>query len=216
MKPFHFTIPISVVCWALAAHAQLPITETANPSGMQTPRLGNDQDATVLMAAVRKVSELGESDPQYESALYNLAGLYRRQHNYAEAESVYKRALAVSEKVHGAKHGETAALLNELALLFQEQAKFSDARALLQRALAMREQAFGPEHPLTSTVLNNLASVYNNQGQYSEAEVLYKRALTIWENLEPEKLSLAATLDNLASVEEDLGEYSQADRKSVV
>src|SRR5947207_15796855 len=102
MKLFHFTIPISVVCWALAAHAQLPITETVNPSGIQTPKSGNDQNANVLIDAIRKVS-LGESDPQYESALYNLAGLYRRQHNYVEAESVYKRALAVSEKVHRPK-----------------------------------------------------------------------------------------------------------------
>ena len=68
MKLFHFTIPISVVCWALAAHAQLPITETVNPSGIQTPKSGNDQNANVLIDAVRKVS-LGESDPQYESAL---------------------------------------------------------------------------------------------------------------------------------------------------
>ena len=121
MKLFHFTIPFSVVCWALAAHAQLPITETANPSSIETPKSGNDQYASVLMDAVRKVSELGESDPQYESALYNLAGLYRRQQNYAEAESAYKRALAVSEKVHGAKHEETARLLNELALLFRSE-----------------------------------------------------------------------------------------------
>ena len=212
MKLFRIAVPLSMVCWAFTANGQLPIPETQNLSEAQPHKQsGSAQDVNVLMGAVQQASEFGESDPRYEAALRNLAGFYCRAHSYAEAESLYKHALVVSEKVHGAQHEETATLLNDLALMLQEEARFPEAQAFLQRALAIREVAFGSGSPLTATSLNNLASVYSSEGHYSEAETLYKRALAIWEKFEPEELNLATTLDNLASVEQDLGKYSQAE-----
>ena len=79
MKFLYIAICLSMVCCATAAHGQLPVSETENSAGIQTTKpSGYDQDAKVLMDAVRQVSEFGESDPGYEAAIYDLAELYRQ------------------------------------------------------------------------------------------------------------------------------------------
>ncbi len=49
--------------------------------------------------------------------LNNLANLYHAQGKYAEAEPLYKRALAIVEKALGPEHPHVAARLNNLAQL---------------------------------------------------------------------------------------------------
>src|SRR5262249_35683114 len=150
---------------------------------------GEDRAASVLADQVQQALKFGESDPRYQAALRNLATFYRQRHNYAEAESLYRRAVAVSEKDQETQR-ETATSLNELGLLLQEQARFSDAQAPFERALVIRKQIYGPNHPLTTIVLNNLASVYSSEGHYSEAETLDRQALAIWERLGKDQLNL--------------------------
>ena len=59
---------------------------------------------------------------------------------YAEAEPLYQRALAISEKALGPEHQQVATSLNGLALLYKNQGKYSDAKPLYERALAIREK----------------------------------------------------------------------------
>ncbi len=47
--------------------------------------------------------------------LNNLAELYYGQGEYAEAESLYRRALAIQERVLGPEHPDVAASVNNLA-----------------------------------------------------------------------------------------------------
>ena len=49
------------------------------------------------------------------ASLNNLGGLYREQGQYAEAEPLYQRALAIAEKALGPEHLEVAMSLNNLA-----------------------------------------------------------------------------------------------------
>ena len=105
--------------------------------------------------------------------LNNLAGLYRAQGRYAEAEPLYKRALAISEKALGPEHPDVGTSLNNLAVLYQAQGRYAEAEPLYKRALAIDEKALGPEHPDVATSLNNLAVLYGAQGRYAEAEPLF-------------------------------------------
>ena len=50
--------------------------------------------------------------------LNNLAELYRAQVRFAEAEPLYKRALAIKEKALGLEHPSVATGLNNLAALW--------------------------------------------------------------------------------------------------
>ena len=51
-------------------------------------------------------------------SLNNLAALYNDQGRYADAEPLFKRALAIQEKVLGPDHPDVAVSLNNLANLY--------------------------------------------------------------------------------------------------
>ena len=70
--------------------------------------------------------------------LNNLAGLYRNQGKYIEAEPLYKQALAVDEKALGPDHPETATDLNNLAGLYESQGKYDEAVDAFKKALSIQ------------------------------------------------------------------------------
>ena len=120
---------------------------------------------------------------------------------YAEAEPLYRRALAIREQALGPDHPHTANCLNNLALLYSGQGQYAAAEPLYRRALAIAEQALGSDHPDTATCLNSLALLYSGQGQYAAAEPLYRRALAIREQaLGPDHPHTANCLNNLAGL----------------
>ena len=144
--------------------------------------------------------------------LNNLALSLHRAGDYAQAEPLYKRALAISEKALGPEHPDVAQSLNNLAALYATQGQYAQAEPLYKRALAIREKALGPEHPDVAISLNNLAGLYDTQGQYAQAEPLYKRALAISEKaLGPDHPDVATSLNNLARLYATQGQYAQAE-----
>jgi tetratricopeptide (TPR) repeat protein len=142
----------------------------------------------------------------------NLARKYATQGKYAEAESLYQRALVVSQKTLGPDHPTIAIILNNLANLYMDQGKYFEAEPLYQRALAIREQALGADLPDTATSLNNLANLYMDQGKYELAEPLYQRALATYERvLGPDHPNTARSLNNLAVLYNNQGKYELAE-----
>jgi tetratricopeptide (TPR) repeat protein len=147
------------------------------------------------------------------SLLLNQAGYYLNERaQYAEAEPLFARALAIREKAPRAEHPDVATSLNNLALLYYNQGKYAEAEPLFARALAIVEKALGAEHPYVATSLNNLAALYNNQGKYAEAEPLYRRALAIVEKASgAEHQYVAHSLNNLAEIYRNQGKYAEAE-----
>src|SRR4051812_1121180 len=58
----------------------------------------HDQAVVVSKKALEVAKKKGPDDPSVATSLNNLAVLYRRQGQYAAAEPLYKRALAINEK----------------------------------------------------------------------------------------------------------------------
>jgi len=155
---------------------------------------------------------LGSDHPDVANSLNNLAGLYRNQGRYSEAEPLYKRALSIREKVLGSDHPDVALSLNSLAGLYRNQGRYSEAEPLYKRALSIVEKVLGSEHPDVANSLNNLAGLYRNQGRYSEAEELYKRALNIYEKVFGlNHQDVATSMNNLAVLFDNQGKYSEAE-----
>jgi tetratricopeptide (TPR) repeat protein len=102
---------------------------------------------------------------------------------YADAEPLYRRSLAIREKVLGPDHPDITYPLNNLALLYKKQGRYADAEPLYKRALVIFEKALGPEHPNVATSLNNLAALYDSEGRYADAEPFLKRSLAIFEKI---------------------------------
>jgi tetratricopeptide (TPR) repeat protein len=136
-----------------------------------------------------------------------------REGHHAEAEQLYKRALAFLEKAYGPDHPHVAIAANNLAEFYKNQGRYAEAEPLYKRSLAIREKALGSDHPNVVIAVNNLAALYNTQGRHEEAEQLYKHSLAISEKApRPDSVEVGLlNLDDLAGLYFHQGRYAEAE-----
>jgi len=153
-----------------------------------------------------------DRDTEQTAQLATSLGLFvQYQGRYAEAQTLYKRALTVRRLLVGENHSDTARSMNNLAESLHYQGLYREAQELFERALAVREGLLGLEHPDTARSVNNLAVVLERQGRYGEAQPLYERALAVREAiLGAEHPDTATSVNNLAGVLERQGWYGEA------
>jgi CHAT domain-containing protein/Tfp pilus assembly protein PilF len=160
----------------------------------------------------QSIQEELRGTPDFADSLNNLARLYLDRGDYAKAEPLLNRALAIREKTLGPEHPDVADSLNNLASLYLDRGDYAKAEPLLERALVIREKALGPEHPDVADSINNLARLYRNLNDYAKAEPLLNRALIIREKaLGQEHPDVADSLNNLARLYLDRGDYAKAE-----
>jgi tetratricopeptide (TPR) repeat protein len=83
------------------------------------------------------------SDIMLAAKLNDQAELFKEAGRYADAEPLYKRALAIWEKALGPDHPDVAQSLNNLADLYSAQGRYADAEPLYKRALASTPEQKG-------------------------------------------------------------------------
>ena len=111
-----------------------------------------------LLAALEKApDEFGAlAQPYLATVLGNLADVYRHQRRYAEAESLYKRSLAITEKVYGVGSAEVANRLNNLAGLAVDQQDWTTAatnwRGSTQRVIELADETKAPDGSVPKTL----------------------------------------------------------------
>ena len=133
------------------------------------------------------------------------------QGRVAEAETLYKRSLAIVEQALPS-NPILAGSLNNFGQFYRGQRRYSEAADHFSRALAIYAQSYGDNHKLTATVINNLAAVYQAAGRYDEAEPLYKRGLGATEKLfGAEHYAVALSLDWLAQTNFFKRKYSESE-----
>jgi CHAT domain-containing protein len=71
------------------------------------------------------------------TSLNNLALLYHAMGNYAAAEPLLQRSLAISEKALGPEHPDVAFSLNNLALLYRSTGNYAAAEPLYKRSVTI-------------------------------------------------------------------------------
>ena len=132
-----------------------------------------------------KEKVFGSNNPDVAQALNNLAGLYRAQGRYGDAEPLYKRSLAMREKSLGPDRSEVAESLNNLGALYEVQARFAEAEPLYKRSLAIREKVLGPDRPDVA-ILNGLSRSFGHRSSSLEnlkSDDALSRALEIFNRL---------------------------------
>ena len=134
-------------------------------------------EAQKLEAATK--AQFGINHTSYAYVLNLLATVYLTQEKYDEAEGLYRRAMAIREKVLGDDHPAVAHTLTNLSLLYSLQRKFAEAEGVLRRALNIQEKALGENDPTLATTLGLLASACLGQGKRQEANALHERAMSI-------------------------------------
>ena len=128
--------------------------------------------------------------PEFSSALNTLAELLRVTGRFAEAdaEPLFRRALAISESL-GSDHPNVAISLNNLADLLYATNRPAEAEPMWRRALKIFEGSSGDDHPNLAIndpaaraylqATNGLAHLLRATNRLAEAEPLYRRALAI-------------------------------------
>ena len=81
---------------------------------------------------------LGPEHPQVAPSLVGLAGLYRAQGKYAEAEPLYKRAVVIVEKALGPENPYVADSLENYAALLRKTGRNIEATKMEARTRAIR------------------------------------------------------------------------------
>ncbi|MCW5206486.1 tetratricopeptide repeat protein, partial [Desulfobulbus sp. F5] len=89
---------------------------------------------------------LGKEHPHVAAALNNMAGLYRAQGKYAEAEPLLHRSLQIREDKLGKDHADVASTLRTLANLYRDQGRYAEAEPLFQRALSIMQAKLPAGH----------------------------------------------------------------------
>jgi tetratricopeptide (TPR) repeat protein len=108
---------------------------------MALPRLGPlTRKMLVAMAIAVWAPMAAADDPLAEAlALIKQARPLYDQGRYAEAEPLFKRALAIYQKALDPEHPSVATTLDNLAALYRSQGRDAEAEPLSKRGLAIRE-----------------------------------------------------------------------------
>jgi tetratricopeptide (TPR) repeat protein len=170
-----------------------------------------DPLAPHALVVAKQADEAAIAEPT--SRLFNqLALLLKTKARYAEAEPLYRRALAIFEASLGLDHPEVATRLNNLAGLLSATNRLGEAEPLYRRALAIDEASYGPDHPEVAKDLNNLAGLLGATNRLGEAEPLYRRALAIFEASNgSDHPNVAINLNNLAELLRAANRFSEAE-----
>ena len=107
--------------------------------------------------------------------------LAREYVSFAEAESLYLRALFMREQNLGADHPDNARTLGLLASLYRNHRRYEGAETLYRRALKLRKRILGEGHPDCCISLNDLTQVLMLQKEFEQAKPLLEEWLGIVE-----------------------------------
>ncbi len=75
------------------------------------------------------------------TSLNNLALLYDSQGKYAQAEPLYKQALAIKEKVLGPDHPDVAIVLENMVEFYKKIGEVDEAKRLEERVKGIRSRS---------------------------------------------------------------------------
>ena len=179
-KLAYILVLLGLYAWPASGLAQNRAWENYMLAGNEAYRQGDYQGAEKQWTAGLRIAEqLGPDDHRLGTSLNNLAALYQAQGKYAEAEPLYKRSLAIRERILGPEHPDVAQSLNNIALLYHTQGKYAEAEPIYQRSLAIWDKALGPEHPHVAQSLENYAALLRQTARADEAERMEARAKAI-------------------------------------
>ena len=100
---------------------------------------------------------------------YHLAGLYRDQRKYADAETLYKEVLAIRSATLGLDHPHTLDSKTGLAAVYSAMKKFDLSISMLEEAVKLTKAKLGPDNAETLGTQADLGISYRDAGRFADA-----------------------------------------------
>jgi tetratricopeptide (TPR) repeat protein len=144
---------------------------------------------------------MGLTTPNALITINNLATLLQREGRYAEAEPLYRRALAAFQSSLGKDDPRILDCINNLASLLEQSGRIEEALDTQLDALARRRRPDQSQvDPRLAVDINNLGLAYRKLGQFGKAESLAREALELDRRHSPDAPIIPHRLNNLASI----------------
>jgi serine/threonine-protein kinase len=159
------------------------------------------QAIPVLEEAVRLQRLRGASTPDLAKALTALADNHFYAGHYTEADSLYHRALAITQRLNGEHHPLGGDIYISLGAIQFEKGNYTADEAYTRKGLAIIEQWYGPNDPRTASALTMLARALVYESRMDEAAPLLEHALATQERVYgPVHPKVASALNDLGGV----------------
>jgi tetratricopeptide (TPR) repeat protein len=113
--------------------------------------------------------------------LYVLAQIQSARKNYAEAEQLHLRSLALQEKIGGRDDISRIAILDQLAIVYIEQAKYSHAESLYLQSIAILQRNAPAGYLELAKTAEKYAVLLRLMKRNGEADRWHNRAIEIRE-----------------------------------
>ncbi|MGZ3930410.1 MAG: tetratricopeptide repeat protein [Bacteroidia bacterium] len=164
----------------------------------------------LLKLSSKKINETNGSEKQryegfYATALCNLAFLAHSQGGLQKAESYYKQALEIQEKLSDKK--AYANTLYNLGFIYDEKGDYRNAVATNLESLAIQEKI--NDKAGASITYYHLGLLYHNKGDITKALDYYAKSLKIKEET-GDREGTAKDLNNIALIYEGQGDVTKA------
>ena len=155
----------------------------------------------------------GPNGLETATALHTLAFVvYEIMRDYAKAETLHRRALAIRQKLLEANDPLIVDSLIQLSDLYRAKGDFAAALTLRERALEIEEPIVGANNVALTNSLRSIAILYNRKGDDARAAALQDRVLTIRESvLGPDHEDVAFALREISTAYSDRGDYDKAE-----
>lgn len=142
-----------------------------------------------------------------------LANTYMDLGRYLEAETLFREALALQEKLTGKNHFFYISCLASLGRIKSLKAEFKEAAILLNEALVSTISLFGNETDETAIAHMGLATFYIQSGEPEKAVIHLNEQLRIIKNIfGTSHWRYGLALMNLAEYYQQIDQYSKAEK----
>jgi len=158
-------------------------------------------------------AHLGERNQRTVFSLSWMMALAEARGEFAEAESLARKMVAMQRAVPNASTGEIATSLDNLARTIEQQGRLDESMALHLESIELRRRSTDSStlEALPYT-LNALAVSYQYKGNFAKAETLLTEALDVERRVHgPESVNYGELLRARASIIVDLGRPDAAD-----
>lgn len=152
----------------------------------------------------------GEMNEDVANSYNQLGSLHYNAGKFADAESSWRKALAIQEQVLGDHHPKTLVTAANLSTVLRRKTEFDEAAQILLDVLEKRAYVLGDEHPDYANTLYSLGFLYYDMGAFDEAEHYWRQTLekriALYGNEHPD---IGTTLNALAALARGKGDFEE-------
>ncbi len=166
----------------------------------------------IFQRALKESERFGPSDPRVGTTLNSLGLVYKAEKRYADADSAFRRSLAILEKAYGSSSIDVANINFNIATVMAEQGKEPASLPFLEKSLSIYTRQLGGNSLKSGSVLCMIGDAHRVAREWTLAEEPLRQCAEIREaNGGVFNGDLGDALFSLALVYQNLGKYALAD-----